>query len=116
MEKKDIFTTDFLSNKQEKLFSYEQYFNLFIRLYKNDLLPNNILLSGQPGLGKSTFAYHFINSILSNKEDYSYDFMNFTINPLNRSFRLINKQYHPNFYLIENFADKQSITSSRLRI
>ncbi len=115
MEKKDIFTTDFLSNKQEKLFSYDQYFKLFIKLYKNNLLPNKILLSGQSGLGKSTFAYHFINFILSNKEDYSYDFTNFTINPLNRSFRLINKQYHPNFYLLENFPDKQSISISQVR-
>ena len=115
MKKKEIFTTDFLPNKQEKLFSYDQYFKLFIKLYKNNLLPNNILLSGQSGLGKSTFAYHFINSILSNKEDYSYDFMNFTVNPLNRSFRLINKQYHPNFYLIENFADKQSISIKQVK-
>ena len=115
MKKKEIFTTDFLPNKQEKLFSYDQYFKLFIKLYKNNLLPNNILLSGQSGLGKSTFAYHFINSILSNKEDYSYDFMNFTINPLNRSFRLINKQYHPNFYLIDNFAAKQSISIKQVK-
>ena len=115
MKKKEIFTTDFLPNKQEKLFSYDQYFKLFIKLYKNSLLPNNILLSGQSGLGKSTFAYHFINSILSNKEDHSYDFMNFAVNPLNRSFRLINKQYHPNFYLIENLADKQSISINQVK-
>ena len=115
MKKKEIFTTDFLPSKQEKLFSYDQYFKLFIKLYKNNLLPNNILLSGQSGLGKSTFAYHFINFILSNKEDYSYDFTNFTINPLNRSFRLINKQYHPNFYLIGNFVDKQSINIKQVK-
>ena len=46
MKKKEIFSTDFLPNKQEKLFSYEQYFKLFTKLYKNNLLPNNILLSG----------------------------------------------------------------------
>jgi DNA polymerase-3 subunit delta' len=115
MKKKEIFTTDFLPSKQEKLFSYDQYFKLFIKLYKNNLLPNNILLSGQPGLGKSTFAYHFINSILSINEDNSYDFVNFSINPLNRSFRLINKQYHPNFYLIENFSDKRSISIKQVR-
>jgi len=109
MKKKESFNTNLLPNMQEKLFSYDKYFKIFIKLFKNNLLPNIILLSGQSGLGKATFAYHFINSILSNKEDYSYDFMNFTINPLNRSFRLINKQYHPNFYLIENFSDKQSI-------
>ena len=115
MKKKEIHGTDFLPNKQEKLFSYDRYFKLFIKLYKNNLLPNNILLSGQSGLGKSTFAYHFINSILSYKEDYSYDFMNFTVNPLNRSFRLINKQCHPNFYLVENFTDKQSISIKQVK-
>ena len=115
MKKKEIFNKNFLPNRQEKLFLYDQYFKLFIKLYKNNLLPNKILLTGQSGLGKSTFAYHFINSILSDKEDYSYDFMNFTINPLNRSFRLINQQYHPNFYLIENFIDKQTIGIKQIK-
>ena len=36
---------------------YDQYFKLFAKLYKNNLLPNKILLTGQSGLGKSTFAY-----------------------------------------------------------
>ena len=106
---KEIFSNDFLPIRQEKLFLYDQYFNLFTKLYKNNLLPNKILLTGQSGLGKSTFAYHFINSILSDKENCPYDFINFTINPLNRSFRLIKQLYHTNFYLIENFDDKQSI-------
>ena len=115
MNKKEIFDNDFLPNKQKKLFLYDQYFKLFAKLYKNNLLPNKILLTGQSGLGKSTFAYHFINSILSNKEDHSYDFMNFTINHLTRSFRLINQKYHPNFYLIENFADKQIIDIKQVK-
>ena len=115
MKKKEIFNKYFLPNRQEKLFLYDQYFKLFIKLYKNNLLPNKILLTGQSGLGKSTFAYHFINSILSDKEDYSYDFMNFTINPLNRSFRLINQQYHSNFYLIENFIHKRTIDIKQVK-
>ena len=115
MKKKEIFNKDFLPNKQKKIFLYEQYFKLFIKLYKNDLLPNKILLTGQSGLGKSTFAYHFINSILSDKEDYSYDFVNFTINPLNRSFRLINQQYHSNFYLIEIFIHKRTIDIKQVK-
>ena len=115
MKKKEIFHKDFLPNRQEKLFLYDQYFKLFIKLYNNNLLPNKILLTGQSGLGKSTFAYHFINSILSDNEDYSYDFINFTINPLNRSFRLINQQYHPNFYLVENFIDKQTINIKQVK-
>ncbi len=115
MQTKEIFPKDLLPNGQKKLFLYDQYINLFIKLYKNNLLPNKILLSGQSGLGKSTFAYHFINYILSEKEDYPYDSTNFTINPLNRSFRLISKQYHPNFYLIENFVDKQSININQIK-
>ena len=91
MKKKEIFNTNFLPNRQEKLFLYDQYFKLFIKLYKNNLLPNKILFTGQSGLGKSTFAYHFINFVLSEKEHYSYDYDNFTINQLNRSFGLINK-------------------------
>jgi len=109
MKMKEIFSNDFLPIRQEKLFLYDQYFNLFTKLYKNNLLPNKILLTGQSGLGKLTFAYHFINSILSDKENCPYDFINFTINPLNRSFRLIKQLYHTNFYLIENFDDKQTI-------
>ena len=115
MKKKEIFNKDFLPNRQEKLFLYDQYFKLFIKLYKNNLLPNKIMLTGQSGLGKSTFAYHFINSILSDKEEYSYDRMNFTINPLNRTFRLINQHYHPNFYLIENFIDRRTIDIKQVR-
>ena len=115
MKKKEILNKDFLPNRQEKLFLYDQYFKLFTKLYKNNLLPNKILLTGQSGLGKSTFAYHFINSILSDKEDFSYDFMNYTINHLNRSFRLIYQQYHPNFYLIENFNDKQIIDIKQIK-
>jgi len=115
MQKKEIFSKDFLPNEQKKLFLYDQHFNLFIKLYKNNLLPNKILLSGQSGLGKSTFAYHFINYVLSDNEDYPYDYANFTINPLNRSFRLISQQYHPNFYLIENFLDKKTIDIKQVR-
>ena len=115
MQKNEIFNIDFLPIRQKKLFFYNQYFKLFIKLYKNNLLPNKILLTGQSGLGKSTFAYHFINFILSDKEDFSYDFMNFTINPLNRSFRLINQQYHSNFYLIENFIHKRTIDIKQVK-
>ena len=115
MKKKEIFNKKFLPNKQEKLFLYDKYFKLFIKLYKNNLLPNKILLTGESGLGKSTFAYHFINFILSDKEEFSYDSSNFTINSLNRAYRLINQQYHPNFYLIENFTDKQIIDIKQVK-
>ena len=51
------------------LFGFEDYFNSFIKLYEKKELPNSILLSGPKGLGKSTFAYHIINCLLSKSEE-----------------------------------------------
>ena len=50
---------------QIHLFGYEHYFKSFIKLYLKNKLPNTILLSGPKGSGKATFAYHFINYLLS---------------------------------------------------
>ena len=53
------------------LFGYEYYFNSFIKLYQKNKLPNVIFLSGPNGSGKATFASHFINYLLSQKDDHS---------------------------------------------
>ncbi len=77
MQKNEIFNIDFLPIRQKKLFFYNQYFKLFIKLYKNNLLPNKILLTGQSGLGKATFAYHFIKEkIISSSPSYNENFFN----------------------------------------
>ena len=60
-----------------------------IKLFEKKLFPNKILLTGQSGIGKATFAYHFINYILSKNEDYPYNLDDFSINPSNKSYRLI---------------------------
>ena len=57
---------------QLHLFGYEHYFNSFIKLYQKNKLPNVILLSGPNGSGKATFAYHFINYLLSYNEENKY--------------------------------------------
>jgi len=59
------------AKNQLRLFGFEDYFNFFIKLYQKKELPNIILLSGPKGLGKSTFAYHIINYLLSNNEKKS---------------------------------------------
>ena len=64
-------------------------------------MPTKILLSGKKGLGKSTLAYHIINYILSVEEEFKYDSSNFIINENNRSFKLLQNNSHPNFYLID---------------
>ena len=71
---------------QKKLYGLEIYFNELKELHVNNKLPNKILLSGQKGLGKSTFAYHFINYILSLNEEFSYNISKNEINENNKSF------------------------------
>ena len=77
-----------ISNPKEQLaiYGYDDYFKYFVRLYKKNSLPNTILLSGQKGLGKATFAYHFINFLLTCNEEDKYSTNNFTINADNKSF------------------------------
>ena len=87
----------------------------FIELYKNQKLPNKILLSGEKGIGKSTLAYHIINHILSIDEDNSYDLKNYKINPDNKSFKLILNKSNPNFISIDIDDDKKSIDINQIR-
>ena len=61
---------------QLKLIGLNEYFLEFLDLYHKDKLPNKILLSGSKGIGKSTLAYHLINYILSENEEFQYDLTN----------------------------------------
>ena len=92
---------------QMSLFGYKKYFNTLNILYKKNILPNAILLTGPKGIGKSTFAYHFINYLLSQSEDMNYSIENYSINEENKSYQLLKSFIHPNFHLIDNFEDEQ---------
>ncbi len=98
-----------------KLYGMDNYFNEIVDLYKNDQMPNKILLSGKKGLGKSTLAYHISNFILSKEEDYSYNDKTLIINENNRSYKLIQNNSHPNFYLIDLLDEKKSIDIAQIR-
>ena len=64
----DTANTEILPSKNQlRLFGYDDYFNTFIKLFHKNKLPNTILLNGLKGSGKATFAYHFINYLLSYK-------------------------------------------------
>ena len=101
--------------KQTTLYGHHFEFCNFISLYKNKKLPNKILLSGEKGIGKSTLAYHLINCILSFDEEHSYDKKNFTINPENKTFKLILNKSNPNFISIDIDDDKKSIDINQIR-
>ena len=92
---------------QLKLYGYKTYFDLFHKLDKKNKLPNSILLSGQKGLGKSTFAYHFINYLLSKDEKYKYDINNFTIDPNNSTYKLIQNLTHSNLFILDGNEEEK---------
>ena len=85
---------------QLSLYGYKKYFNLFKNLFEKKKLPNCILLSGQKGIGKSTFAYHFINSILSKSEKFEYSIEKYKINQNNYSYNQIINGTHSSFFRI----------------
>tara|TARA_Y100001958_G_C21210783_1_gene536503 strand:- start:774 stop:1691 length:918 start_codon:yes stop_codon:yes gene_type:complete len=100
---------------QLNLFGLDNELNELIELYKNDYLPNKILLSGLKGIGKCTMAYHLTNFILSINENEKYDQKNFKINLENKSFKLIQNNTSPNFTLIDVLCDKKNIDISQIR-
>ena len=104
-----------IPSTQTNLFEHKEIFNQLSKLYKNNNLPNKILLSGEKGIGKSTLAYHLINFVLSEKEEFTYDFENNKINYENKSYKLIQNKSNPNFNLIDVAEDKKSIDISQIR-
>ncbi len=98
-----------------KLYGYDNLFLEFDNLLNNNLLPNKILLSGANGIGKYTFAVHFINYVLSKNEDHSYSFKSKQININNKSFKLMNNSTHPNFSLINLKINKKNIEIDQIR-
>ena len=53
-----------METKKNQLIGHNETFYNLTELYNNNLLPNKILLTGKKGIGKSTFAFHFINYII----------------------------------------------------
>ena len=102
-------------SENTQLYGLNHLFNEITNLHKKEKMPNKILLSGKKGLGKSTLAYHIINYILSAAEDYKYDSSNYIIHEDNRSFKLLQNNSHPNFYLIDVLSDKKNIDVSQIR-
>ena len=77
------------SMKSNKLIGYDDLFIKFEKLYLNKRLPKVILLSGDKGIGKSTFIFHFINYILSMNSKIPYDKDSYSINLNNETYKKI---------------------------
>ena len=114
--KKEIDDIDLpLPKSQLNLYGYDLYLNLFSKLYKENNLPKNILLSGPKGSGKATFAYHFINYILSQNEVCKYSLQKKSINENSVNFNSILNETNPNFFLIENNGFEENIKIEKVR-
>ncbi len=62
-----------------KLFGYDKLFNNFVTLFNTNKLPKVLILTGDKGIGKFTFVFHFINFVLSKGIKATYDKENFSI-------------------------------------
>ncbi len=100
-------------SENRRLYGMSHFFNELVNLFKEKTMPNKILLSGKKGLGKSTLAYHVINYILSLDEEHKYDVDSLIINEENRSFRLLQNNSHPNFFLIDLIDEKKILMWGR---
>jgi DNA polymerase-3 subunit delta' len=100
---------------QKKLFGLDEHMLELIRLYKEKIYPNKVLFSGQKGIGKSTLAYHFINYVLSEKEEYEYDIKNFEINSKSSTFKTILNKSNTNLIIIDINFDKKSVDINQIR-
>ena len=101
---------------QTKLYGLNNYLVKFIELYKNEKFPNKILLSGLKGIGKSTLAYHFINYILSQDQEYRYNLDSFEIKSENQSFKTVLNGSNPNLYSIDISSEKKFIDIDQIRV
>ena len=104
-----------IPSNQKKIYGFDKDLTNLFQLYKTNNLPNKIFLTGTRGIGKSTLAYHLINFIFSQDEKYNYNSNDFEINDLNNSYKLLNKNIHPNFHLINIGEDKKNIEISQIR-
>ena len=89
-----------------KLFGYKNLFKNLVDLDKSNKLPSRILLQGQEGIGKTTFAVHLINYLLSKYENNKYNLNENIIDSNSKSYNLINNLSHPNFYFISRKEEK----------
>ena len=107
--------SDLEPQNQTKLYGLDKFISELVNLNFCHNLPNKILLSGLKGIGKSTLAYHFINYVLSQDEEYSYNLKDFEIDPNSRTFKTILNKSNTNFTLIDIDQDKKSIDINQIR-
>ena len=99
----------------EELTNFKSDFNLFVNLYKNNKLPQALILSGEMGLGKLNFIYHFVNFILSVNDENKYDLKNYRINSISKTYKLLSQNTHPNLFFVSPSQNKKVIEVTQVK-
>mgnify|MGYP001162197845 CR=1 FL=1 len=100
---------------QLNLYGYESYFDLFIKLFNKNKIPNRIIFSGAKGLGKATFSYHLINYLLSIKDNAKYSTSNYKIDETSVNYNKVVNNIHPNFFLLDTLKNDNQIKIEQTR-
>ena len=82
-----------------KLIGHDSTLEKFSNLYRNNMFPNKILLSGMKGIGKSLIVNYFLLKVFNSNNDY----------------QLINNNSHPNILNIKKNIDKKNIEINQIR-
>ena len=99
----------------KELLNFRPELDFLIRLYLKNKLPQTILFTGEKGIGKLNFSYHLINFILSQDEEDGYDLKSYKIIEKNKTFNLLSKNIHPNFYIISPNENKKNIDINQIK-
>ena len=105
----------FAAKSNLSLYGFKDYFSSFMQMFENNKLPHTIMLTGQKGIGKATFIYHFVNFILSKNEEFKYSKGELLIDDNNNSYRLLNEKSHTNFFLLDNYDSDENIKIDQVR-
>ena len=98
-----------------ELSTFKKEINFISNLYINRKLPQTILFTGEKGIGKLNVAYHLINFILSKDEDNEYCITTNKINSNNKTYNLLQKNIHPNLFLISLKDKKKNIDIEQIK-
>ena len=99
----------------EELTNFRSDFDLLVNLYINNKLPQALILSGEKGLGKLNFIYHFINFILSINDENKYDLKNYRVNSISKTYKLLSKNTHPNLFFVSTSQNKKVIEVTQVK-
>ena len=90
---------NFDPKKTLELVGYEKNFNFLKNLSLKEKFPKVLLLTGEKGIGKSTFVNHFMHFYF---DAGNYDEKNFLINKKNKFYNQFSEYSYPNIIYFDN--------------